>query len=56
MAYLDYKNKEIGLIDFFTPSGDADKDLIFFKEFYKDKLGNHPENAAPIEFLNSPKP
>ena len=56
MAYLDYKNKEIGLTDFFSPSGDVDKDLIFFREFYKDKIGCHPENAAPIEFLNSSKP
>jgi len=56
MAYLDYKNKDIGLTDFFTPSGDVEKDLIFFREFYKDKIGCRPENAAPIEFSNSPKP
>lgn len=56
MAYLDYKKKEIGLTDFFTPSGDVEKDLIFFREFYKDKVGYHPENAALIEFSNSPKP
>jgi 1-acyl-sn-glycerol-3-phosphate acyltransferase len=55
MAYLDYKNKDIGLTDFFTPSGDVEKDLIFFREFYKDKIGCRPENAAPIEFSNSPK-
>lgn len=56
MAYLDYKNKDIGLTDFFTPSGDVEKDLIFFREFYKDKIGCRPENAAPIEFSNSSKP
>lgn len=56
LAFLDYKNKEIGLIDFFKPSDDIEKDLTFFKEFYQDKMGCHPANASPIEFITPQKP
>lgn len=56
LAYLDYRKKEVGLSTFFTPSGDADKDLIFLRDFYEDKIGCHPHHASPIQFWTPPKP
>jgi hypothetical protein len=55
MAYLDYNRKEIGLTEFFTPTGDADKDLITFRDFYASKCGFNSELAAPIVFWSPPK-
>ena len=43
MAGIDFSNKTIELGDFFSPSGDVDKDLIFIKEYFANFAGKRPE-------------
>ena len=43
MAGIDFSNKTIELGDFFSPSGDVDKDLIFIKEYFSNFVGKRPE-------------
>jgi len=42
MGYLDAEKKEAGFADFFTPSGDLDKDMAEIRAFYADKKGLRP--------------
>lgn len=50
MAYLDYQKKEIGLTEFFIPTGNENVDLEILRAFYADKVAFNPQNAAPIQF------
>ena len=43
MAGIDFSNKTIELGDFFSPSGDVDKDLKFIKEYFSNFAGKCPE-------------
>ena len=43
MAGIDFSNKTIELGDFFSPSGDVDKDLKFIKEYFSNFSGKRPE-------------
>lgn len=45
MGYVDAPKKEAGLADFFTPTGDLEKDMQEIRNFYADKGGLKPENA-----------
>jgi len=45
MGYIDAPKKELGLADFYSPSGDIEVDLEQIKAWYKDKGGIRPENA-----------
>ena len=42
MVGVDFSNKTIELGDFFSPSGDMDKDLKFIKEYFSNFSGKHP--------------
>jgi len=48
LAYMDYKNKVIGVGDVMSTSGDIHADLETIKEFYKDKIGYKPEKQSSI--------
>jgi len=48
LAYLDYKNKIIGIGKVIQTSGDIHADLEIIKEFYKDKIGYKPEKQSAI--------
>jgi len=48
LAYLDYKNKVIGIGKVIQTSGDIHADLKIIKEFYKDKIGYKPEKQSAI--------
>ncbi|MES3020950.1 MAG: 1-acyl-sn-glycerol-3-phosphate acyltransferase [Pseudomonadota bacterium] len=48
IVYFDYPNKEIGLIDTLTLSGDPAQDMAAIAAAYHGHLGLHPELAAPI--------
>ena len=48
LAYMDYKNKVIGVGDVMLTSGDIHADLETIKEFYKDKIGYKPEKQSAI--------
>ena len=42
LAYIDYKEKSIGLKKTFIPTGDFEKDLIKIKQFYKNYHAKYP--------------
>ena len=43
MAGIDFSNKTIELGDFFSPSGDVEKDLKFIQEYFSNFAGKRPE-------------
>lgn len=43
MVGVDFSNKTIEFGDFFSPSGDMDKDLKFIKDYFGNFTGKHPE-------------
>lgn len=45
LGYVDAAKKEAGFADFFTPTGDADKDMAAIRAFYANKTGLRQENA-----------
>ncbi len=45
LGYVNASIKEAGFADFFTPTGDFDKDFAKIMEFYKDKKGLRAENC-----------
>ncbi len=45
LGYVDASIKEAGFADFYSPSGDIDKDMIEIRSFYANKKGLNPENA-----------
>jgi 1-acyl-sn-glycerol-3-phosphate acyltransferase len=47
-AYLDYKNKKIGIGDHFMPSGDINADMQIIKNFYSGFKGKRPEKQGDI--------
>ena len=44
MAGIDFSKKTIELGDFFSPSGDVDKDLKFIKEYFSNFSGKRPKS------------
>lgn len=52
LAYLDYKNKIIGIGKVIQTSGDIHADLEIIKEFYKDKIGYKPEKQSEISIAS----
>jgi 1-acyl-sn-glycerol-3-phosphate acyltransferase len=50
LAYIDYRQREIGVTRFVRMSGNAEHDLAQLREFYADKVGLHPEQASTITF------
>ncbi|WP_395155920.1 1-acyl-sn-glycerol-3-phosphate acyltransferase [Ilumatobacter sp.] len=49
-AFVDYKTKTLGFGPTMTPTGDPDVDILFFQEFYADKVGKFPEKKSEIRF------
>ena len=45
LGYVDAKNKAAGFADFFTPTGDLEKDMSEIRKFYKEKTGLLLENS-----------
>jgi len=43
MAYIDYKKKVAGVSEPFYPTGDVEKDMKVFEDFYRDKTAKHPK-------------
>ncbi|MFD2273873.1 hypothetical protein ACFS07_30415 [Undibacterium arcticum] len=50
IAYFDYVNKEVGLVDHIDLSGDVDADLAQIRAAYAGRRGRRHELAAPIRF------
>ena len=49
MAYLDYKNKVVGLGPSIKPSGDIQADFSKIKDFYAGISGKYPRKQSKIE-------
>jgi hypothetical protein len=49
MAYLDYKNKIVGLGPSIKPSGDIQADFAKIKDFYSGIKGKYPNKQGKIE-------
>lgn len=45
LGYVDAANKEAGFADFFTPTGDIEKDMRDIRAFYANKKGLKAENS-----------
>lgn len=45
LGYVNAPIKEAGFADFYTPTGDFDKDFAAIMDFYKDKKGLRAENT-----------
>jgi 1-acyl-sn-glycerol-3-phosphate acyltransferase len=43
MVGVDFSSKTIELGDFFSPSGDVEKDLKFIKDYFANFAGKRPE-------------
>jgi len=48
MGYLDFGRKEAGVGGAFFPGEDMEADFERIREFYKGRLGKHPEKASLI--------
>ena len=45
LGYVDASTKEAGFADFYTPSGDFDKDMAEIRAFYANKTGLISKNS-----------
>ncbi|MDR1782734.1 MAG: 1-acyl-sn-glycerol-3-phosphate acyltransferase [Dysgonamonadaceae bacterium] len=43
LAYIDYAEKEIGVMDNFIPTGDAKRDIELIKQYYAGIAAKHPK-------------
>jgi 1-acyl-sn-glycerol-3-phosphate acyltransferase len=50
IAYFDYAQKEVGMVDYIDLSGDVDADLARIRAAYEGRRGLKHEQAAPIRF------
>ncbi len=48
LAYMDWKRREIGIKQYFMPSGDLEKDFGIIKAYYRDVVGRDPDKQSPI--------
>jgi len=46
LGYLDYQKREAGVTKLIIPTDDMEADLMQIMDFYKDKIGKHPENFS----------
>ncbi|MDR0749799.1 MAG: 1-acyl-sn-glycerol-3-phosphate acyltransferase [Tannerellaceae bacterium] len=44
LAYIDYKEKEVGVKTFFYPTGDVDADMEAIRSYYKGVTACYPAN------------
>jgi len=50
LGFIDYGSKKMGIGGIFKPSGDAEQDLKFLRDFYRSFTPRHPRNKGPIAF------
>ncbi len=50
LAFIDYRQKRMGIGKTIIPSGILEQDLKLIREFYAPFTPRHPENMAPIKF------
>lgn len=45
LGYVDASIKEAGFADFYSPSGDIERDMVEIRAFYAEKQGLNPQNT-----------
>jgi 1-acyl-sn-glycerol-3-phosphate acyltransferase len=50
LAFIDYGRKAVGVRDYATMTGNAEADLARLRQYYADKRGRYPQQAAPFTF------
>ncbi|MGC4001578.1 MAG: 1-acyl-sn-glycerol-3-phosphate acyltransferase [Anaeromyxobacter sp.] len=55
LAFIDWKEKEVGLTAYVDLSGDPERDLEVLRAFYAGKAGRRPELASDIRFRAAPR-
>lgn len=50
LVYIDYRRREVGVVDFVKMTGDVERDLETLRRFYADKIGRYPAQASRIAF------
>lgn len=48
LGFIDYPRKRIGFDRLFEPSGDIEADIEILQDYYRDKIGKHPEKQGPV--------
>lgn len=48
LAYIDYKKKEVGIKEFFYPTGDVNSDIEKIRGYYQGVTGKHPDNFKQV--------
>ena len=43
LAVIDYKRKEVGIFEVFTPTGDLDKDIAYIRSRFRKEQAKYPE-------------
>lgn len=56
IAYFDYPNKTVSLVDFLMPTGDEEQDMAHMASVLKGKQGLKPGNMSPIQLLSHTRP
>jgi 1-acyl-sn-glycerol-3-phosphate acyltransferase len=49
LVYIDYKKKELGVVDIVRLSGNQDADMAAIAAVYHERQALHPQDAAPIK-------
>jgi 1-acyl-sn-glycerol-3-phosphate acyltransferase len=56
LVYLDYRNKELGVVDTIELSGDHEADMAAIAAIYKDRQALYPDLAAPVKLAPPREP
>ena len=49
LAFIDFRQKEVGIGGLLYPSGEAAADFAILRAFYSGKTARHPAQAGPVE-------
>lgn len=50
LAFIDYRERQVGLTTYLELTGDEARDLAAIRAAYEGKVGRHPEQAGEIRF------
>ena len=48
LTYIDFKKKEIGILDIIWPTDDYDADLLKVRKYYKKEMAKHPDQFIEV--------
>jgi 1-acyl-sn-glycerol-3-phosphate acyltransferase len=49
LVYIDYRAKELGVVDYLTLTGDEEADMAAIAKVYEGRAAKFPAKAAPIK-------